>query len=67
MTKTYKREAASVVMAFNLALWTLSAFGHADATHAAETLMWPSFAAFAGAFGLDAFIKQVMPARQAPA
>ena len=55
--KTYKREAASVMMLYFFTMLTLGMW-FPEATQAAESVKIPAFTFAAGAFGLDAVAKQ---------
>ena len=55
--KTYKREVATVMLAYYFVMLTLGVWWP-EALEAAESIKIPAFTFAAGAFGLDAVAKQ---------
>lgn len=58
MQKTFKRETAGVMLLFLGGLFITGIIGNEQAARAAEFLTLPIFTFAAGAFGIDAFLKQ---------
>jgi hypothetical protein len=56
-TKTYKREAATLILLYYFTMLTLSLW-FPETGEAAESIKIPAFTFAAGAFGLDAVAKQ---------
>ena len=61
MPKTYAREVACAIMAFDLGLWLMVALGHAEAAQPADALLPYSFALLLGAFGMRSYVAQILP------
>jgi len=58
-SKTYKRETAGVMLAFLGGMFVWGVAGNADAMATAESLKMPLLLWAGGAFGMDAWSKQL--------